>query len=282
MCWLYAPGSVDSNSESISHGRISGPSATSNMTVTPCGSCGSGSTLATSTTLPYGTTSGPSMGHLGVDAWISSLRATRASLSPPPGSDSDTRTNAGFGMTSGGSFATWSRDTSSWKTSQLTFPGLGDESSVTWPRAGGVSNGTAYLRLPSAPRTSAIAYSLSLHGAWLISLLPTPSRGHGSNKSPSAGATRRPGLAMLASSGLLPTPCPERRQALGQRGVLDRERTARGRTLTDCTVGPTRAQRRNGPTLTDCVDGPVGTRQKRRLNPAYVEWMLGLPVGWTD
>jgi hypothetical protein len=151
---------------------------------------------------------------------------------------------------------------------------------VTWPRAGGVSNGTAYLRLPWAPRTSAIAYSLSLHGAWLAAMLPTPTRKPEHN-SQNRSTGERKSLAMLASSGLLPTPCRSDSKRSGSAGYSTESGRHGGRTLTDCTVGPTRAQRRNGPTLTDCVDGPIGARQKRRLNPAYVEWMLGLPAGWT-
>lgn len=265
MCWHYVPESAVSSSVSTSRDQTSERSATSTETPTPCGSCASGSPPATSTTLPSGMTSEPSTGHPGVDAWISSLRATHASRSQPPVSALAGRTSAGSGTTSGASFATWSRDTCSWKTSQLTFPGLGDESSVTWPQAGGVSNGTAFLRLPWADRMAAIAYSLSLHGEWLQQMV------------------RDGRLAMLAATGLLPTPCRSDAKRSGSAGYSLESGRHGGRTLTDCTVGPARdrGHRRNGPTLTDCVDGPVGARQNRHLNPSFVEWMLGLPAGWT-
>ena len=35
-------------------------------------------------------------------------------------------------------------------------------------------------------------------------------------------------------------------------------------------------------TLTDAPCGPAGSRGDRVLNPQFVEWMMGLPIGWTD
>lgn len=247
MGWLYVPESEVSNSASNSPAQTPALCATLSTTGTPCESCAGASQQATSTTRPSGMTSELLTGFHGVDAWISSLRDTRASQNQLPVNASDTMTSDGYGPISGASFAKWNPDTSSWRTSQLTFPGLGDESSVTWPRAGGVSNGTAYLRLPLALRTSAIVYSLSLHEEWLQNMVLEGR------------------LAMLASSGLLPTPTRGDSNGSGSAGYS----TASGRS--------------EGTTLSDSIDGPrLGRSMERRLNPAFVEWMLGLPVEWTS
>lgn len=113
--------------------------------------------------------SGLMYGHLtaadGVASWISSLRATRARERAMQAVGAGPTTSSGSGMTCGESFAKWDRATSSWRTSQLTFDGVFDTFSGIFPRAGGLRNGTAFLRQPSAPLTCVTASS---------SLLPTP------------------------------------------------------------------------------------------------------------
>jgi DNA (cytosine-5)-methyltransferase 1 len=80
---------------------------------------------------------------------------------------------------------------------------------------------------------------------------------------PGCSAASGPGNAMLASSGLLPTPLRGDSKRAGSHGYS----TASGR--------------HGGRTLTDCTAGPASGRDERRLNPVFVEWMLGLPAGWT-
>lgn len=169
-----------------------------------------------------------------------SLRGSRASRTRSQVSAGEPRTSGGYGLTSGGLFATYSPGSSSWRTCQgsLPLPGL-EPYSVTWPRAGGVSNGNAYLRKVSEPLTDATGFS---------SLLPTPTAAecHGEwarNRSDSAGAALRP---------LLPTPTA---------------RDWKGATA---------------PTKSGNLAGEVGaTGDRLRLNPRFVEWMMGLAVDWT-
>ena len=283
MSWLYVPALVDSNSVSAPSSQALASSATSSATPTPSPSCEPESRTACSTTHLSGMTPAPSTASPGMDAWISSVRAIRASRNQQPADASELMTGVGSGKRCIESFAMWEQDIWWSKTSQLTFREPGREYSGTWPRAGGMSNGNAYQRQPLAPRTYATAYSLSLHAEYLQSLLPAPTDEHqltlfsgeepqpsllptptacayGSNRSPSPRAKTRPSLAMLAKSGLLITPCKSDADRSGSDGT----------------------SRQGGPTLTDCTVGPCGGRNGRRLSPHFVEWMMGLPAGWSD
>ena len=158
----------------------------------------------------------------GVASWISSLRATRVSPTPSPVLEQGKPTSGGSGMRSGGSFARWNPASCSWKTCQGTFLERSDEFSETWPRAGGLRNGTAFLRRPSAPLTSVIGCS---------SLLPTPTAmdcaGSGSAGYP-ATETRSQGMTLTDAlvRGFLPTPAARDRKS-GQASVETSNRNAR-------------------------------------------------------
>jgi len=146
--------------------------------------------------------------------------ATPANRSAPPGKETERTTNGTFGQNSQTLLGFYDPDTHSWKTSQATFLLDSEQSLQTWPRAGMTRNGTAYQLPPSAHRTSATEFSLSLHGK----MWPTPQ-------------------AHLSREGGYP---------------------AEGR--------------RNTPGLTfQALDGQPG-----RLNPEWVEWLMGFPTGWTD
>jgi len=87
--------------------------------------------------------------------------------------------------------------------------------------------------------------------------LPTPSASsYGTNKGGAAGRTgkERPSLQTMAKTGVWPAPtCHDRK---GKTGAI-RGKNAKG-----------------GPTLTQAVGGT--------LNPNWVEWLMGWPIGWTD
>lgn len=203
-----------------------------------------------------GTTSARSMDGRGGIAWISSSLATRVSPSLVRARAAAISTSGGSGARSGASFARWDPATCSWRTSQATFLGRSDAYSETWPRAGGVSNGTAFLRPPSAPLTSVTACSC---------LLPTPtaspylgSTQNGSNADrPSAGTLS---LMSLARKDLLPTPTTRANQE-GKHGtgtLLDHtQRLLPTPTAMDMKGSGNVASRRTGstrgPSLTDAV-----------------------------
>ena len=152
-----------------------------------------------------------------------------------------------YGGKCSGLFAWWNRGTSSWKTWQRCLTGGLMKFLGRWPKAGIMRNGIAYQRVPLAPPTGEIG---SL-------LLPTPSATrYGSNKGGGAGRVgkERPSLETMAKLGTIPTP-----------------------RSSDCQGGQCYRQppsRQGGFGLKEITPGP--------LNPEYVEWLMGFPIGWTD
>ena len=136
-------------------------------------------------------------------------------------------------------------------------------------------NGIAYPRQPSALRTSATAFSLSLHHATLprksqttgsTTLWPTPRASDhkvtGANTNWEAVNRRGklPGAVML-----WPTPTAR----------LGHQRGAQAKRYLD----PARSN-----DLDDAVahyKNPAET-ESGQLNPTWVEWLMGFPTGWTD
>lgn len=175
--------------------------------------------------------------------------------------------------------------------------------SATWPTSGSMRNGVCSLRSRSARPisdsgsscwpTMTVADSngrsyqygnydktkrrLGLLG--VARLFPTPDasvRG-GFNKSRSAGAANRPTLATAAK--LWPTP-----NATDYKGPSTRS-VGKERSRSDDDL-PTRISREVFPTPTaNRRDGLQSHRVNvvgGQLNPTWVEWLMGWPLGWTD
>lgn len=199
-------------------------------------------------------------------------------------------------------FATFDRDTCSWRTWRTsllsTTEPSGERFSGNWPRSGSMSGGTAFQQQPSAPRTSVTGS---------LPLLPTPTASDGNKDS------KRYGKGNLKLSGavetLLPTPrATDGHQGPGSRRSSDEWRPALGEAINllptpvegDSTnsrsaTAPRRAGSKfePGTTLSDVAfEWSGGTTVQRsgggkpstglRLSPWFVEWMIGAPAGWSD
>lgn len=176
---------------------------------------------------------------------------------------------------------------------------------MIWPRSGMTRSGTAFRLQPLAPLTGAIAFGL----------LPTPTANEGGRqRSGSEGAAIRPSLGMMARQGLWPTPHgmpkPGQKRNPGPSGnelgravneAARREwptpkaspsgpdfaRAGReGSGGDDLATAVAREERETFPTP---IDGAgQGGRNLREaapggpLNPMWVEWLMGFPLGWTD
>jgi hypothetical protein len=150
--------------------------------------------------------------------------------------------------------------------------------------------------------------------------LPTPTASsYGSNQSASEGASVRPSLQSMASRGLWPTPLKQDARhsitAVSGPGMADklayavvRWPTPNARDWKDS--GPTQGNRQSPEIGTLVARFPTPTKDDARgvvsqgkpnqfqmlrrpaehlgvstgdkLNPAWVEWLMGWPVGWTD
>lgn len=225
---------------------------------------------------------------------------------------------ADYGASLRESLATFDRDSSSWRTSQLCLVEGTARFLETWPRSGMTLSGTAF-RLPPLARLIAATESGSL--------LPTPSHMQAAGSASLIAARRdrerakgRNGngfglnLAQAAVMGLLPTPVASDAYGSGSRNTPT-SRAHPGLSLTDWARGDGGGGRGGAPKARSPWGllptpraaewkgtGPIGsashshrlsrgyldatmqeaTGTSGRLNPRFVEWMMGFPPDWTD
>ena len=200
----------------------------------------------------YGMTCALSTVGPGVDWWISSLAASRVRTSAPqekapesPGSEVD------FGKRWPESLAKYDPTTSLWRTHQCSLFGGLESFSETWPRWGIMRAGECWALTTSEHLTSETE-----SGFW-----PTPR------------ATEREGLesgrnrqsptlsTVVRSPNLWPTPCASE----ARQGYQDRNNGKKGQE-----------------SLSTVVQGGPSHLVGGSLNPTWVEWLMGWPLGWTD
>ena len=189
---------------------------------------------------------------------------------------------AAYGRNTPELLAKFDPDTSSWRTSQLCLDGGLTEFSETWPRSGTMRNGIAYQLPPLVPLTDATASGL----------LPTPTAvSYGSNQGGGMGRVGpvRHSLDSMARNNLWPTPKSADAERGGRGDLLAWVRGYENKhyptpTARDYRTGDKPESRRarmkqagdwHSPNLND-VAAPGG-----QLNPTWVEWLMGFPLGWT-
>ena len=231
-----------------------------------------------------------------------SAEASPAKTFPSPGRAPDSpESEAGSGVSMLGLLAKFDPVSSSWKTSQRSLFEDLEPSSVTWPRSGTTLGGTAFPLVPLAPLTAVTGSGL----------LPTP---EASNTK--ASAMRSGGRSPRDFLKLLPTPraTDGSKGARSEAGAL--KELARGRNMDLGMVarlwptphGFSPDGRSNGPSgnelgravnrslwATPTISGNhnrkgasptsgdgLATQAGGSLNPTWVEWLMGFPLGWTD
>ena len=180
-------------------------------------------------------------------ALMSSAAASPARTSASPARAQGWQASeAAYGASTPDSFANYDPATSSWRTSQRCLVEGWATYSETWPRSGTTRNGTAFQLPPLALRTNATGY-----GLW-----PTPTTDSASNRS---SRYAQGGMPLAAAVKLWPTP------------------TAMG----DKCVG--RMDEWGGSRSREKLRSMVPESELRgALNPTWVEWLMGYPLGWTD
>ena len=250
MSFVYLPvGVVDCSQPS---GCLAGEqSATSRMNPTALTSLKPESGTGCLTTPRSGTTPEHSTGDPGVDAWILSLRASRASPSVPPASDRENKTSETSGPKPSESYAKWDPDSACWRTYQVSFlTNTTEPFSGSFPRAGLMHHGRLYRRRKWERRISEIGSGLWPTPKAFDAIASNPERvallraGKNTFKSKSSGISG--GIQNLAdhvtARQMFPTPTADRWDGLQSHGK---------NVVTD------------------------------QLNPTWVEWLMGWPLGWT-
>lgn len=288
--WLHIPNSHFSQAQaadcSAPRTCLAGePCAMSNGTSMPLTCSKPESAMDTSTTHPFGTMPSPSTGDRGVDLWISSLRASLASRSALPEKGSPKTTRATASQPSAVSFARYDRDSRSWKMYPDLFQNhISQPFAENFPKRGMTLNGIAY-RLPRSARTT--------RGTGFGYLLPTPTVAmEAPNKNANTHGPKN--LLEVARTGwnagepwMVPPRANEHGQYQYDRGDHSKPRltltgfakmfpTPRSR---DWKGQSQRGQHAPMDALPNYVaqDGNGG-----KLNPNWVEWLMGFPIGWTD
>jgi hypothetical protein len=175
------------------------------------------------------------------------------------------------GLTWRASLAKFNQSSSTWKTVQLCLLGESELFSVTWPRSGMTQNGECWELPTLEHRTSVTEFGYTL---------PTPSASDTSDrKVPDGFHTTKTGQFKHVS------PTGEKSQmrlsqAVKIRGArhwptpLARDsRTVRGGSRSMNALG-------TEPLITQVAESEGKT--DGRLNPEWVEWLMGWPSGWTD
>lgn len=262
-----------------------------------------------------GLTCSPSTAQRGVDAWICSLRDSRARTSASQAEGSGLMESAPVSsLTSLTSLTIATRRDSFWRTSApslLPPPPLWTkpkassssarppESWENWPIAGGTRNGSLFQRPTWAPRMGVPGGS-ALHG---VSRWATPD----CNTSSYSNGLMGPNLRQQSSNW--PTP----RASMADCGS-DSDQSGRPGIKDACEQWPTPASRdyrtpnsqesqesrnhKGGEQLPNFVEhhfshpvhstldgrelSPTGRTLRRRLNPAFACWLMGWPIWWTS
>lgn len=243
---------VESSAECFSDILPFAPSSWRN-TLGKC--CSSVSETESSLGSPSGMMSAPLMESHGGDGLTSCAADSRARTSVAPGKEpGSTDLGLAYGLNLQGSFVRFDQNTSLWRTHQCSFLGDSDEFSGTWPKWVSMRNAACWERTMPVLGTRG-----NECGSWPT---PTASMAKGTNV---ACLTRKDGRsrvndrldhAVLART-MFPTPVKSDavRSSLVYGGG-------------------------NKTLLGACVDESALVGGK--LNPPWVEWLMGWPIGWTD
>lgn len=242
-----------------------------------------GSKTATLTTRQSGTTYLPSQ-VTSLGEWLTLLRAASpANPTQQPDSGEALLMSATSGHKPATSSAEYDQATRSWRTYQASFTESGHssrQSLETWPRSGMTRNGALYPLPELAPLTF-----VGAGGAW-----PTP------KASPEHYGQPRENDWGDLQAAVRAWPTPNARVSNdGERPAtwLTRRRSLQGKAINGNGMGmplSIAVQLYPTPTASD-GHGPgvhgEGSMDLRTfvgglLNPRWVEWLMGIPVGWTS
>lgn len=281
MSWHFSQAMAAASSEASCSGGA--PSAPSNTTTTPDASSCLDKTTDASMPSPSGMTCEHSTESLGLASWMSSLAASRARTSARPEAEQASTAHApACGEKWPESFARWDRDSSSWKTPQCSLLAGLDEFSETWPRWGMMLRGEcSELSMP------AHLTSETESGLW-----PTPNCPNGGRSVAHVtdwrGRTayhngKKVQVGLESAVRMWPTPLasdgakggPNQRGSKGDLRLSSAVRLFPTPTCQDAkNNGAPSQMERNTKPLNAEIGGP--------LNPTWVEWLMGWPLGWTD
>ena len=187
------------------------------------------------------------------------------------------------GWNTPGSFACFDPASSSWRTAQLSLLGGSVEFSATWPRAGTTRNGIAFPRPPLVPLTSVTGFT-----SWATPTATMGDRGGRGdliqqvrgNPSPSGRFKLVPTPTVNDAKNSTLPPSQRRRDSLighiMRTGFVSTPTATRRGSYKTGRTGKQKGGCRN------LSEGAAALGSRGELNPPWVEWLQGFPIGWTD
>jgi len=240
----YSPERAAASSQTCSLDTY--PSALSKLMPTRDESCLHGSATDASRDSAYGMMLRRSPGMSGADGlmWYAGDSPVRTYL-PPAEAQASEASDLDCGPSSRESLAKYNPATYSWKTAQCSLLGGLMSYSETFPRWGTMRDGELYPLPTLVRRTYGNEYGFFVG-------TPTASMSHRSEKFIRKMLQPQEFVKKFPKSGMWPTPTTHNAK--------------------ECNA-PAEATR-NTPTLVNVAGGT--------LNPTWVEWLMGWPLGWTD
>lgn len=231
----------------------------------------------------YGMTFAPLPEHLGEELLTWYLAGFPAKTSQSLGQEPElTEREAECGQKWQGSLAKYDPDLCLWKTAQHSLLGGWEEFSETWPRWGMTQNGELYQQPIAALSTNGNA-----SGLW-----QTPVADDSANRK--LGKWNSRGEPKLSAQVLFPTPTVcgnyNRKGASATSGDGLATAVAKMWPTATATAYKGWSPNHNRADTDDRLDYSVEREAfehgqqtpPKRLNPAWVEWLMGFPQGWTD
>ena len=224
----------------------------------------------------------PSIANLGLEKWIGSLGDSHVSHGQLQEAEKEKKTKDGSGMISGILLARYNQKESSWKTCQASLLDMGSTVySDRFPNWGMMQDGEmSKLQTPELP----IVEHESL--SWLInqgSLWSTPVKsdtGARKNKYNQGGTP----LSMQAwKSWNTPTASNPTKWSYTSKTQSGRDLEMQGRRSTSlCQTSLPAQNLKDGEKLLEKNPELLPLWKRLRLNPTFVEWLMGLPLGYTE
>jgi hypothetical protein len=272
MSWLFSRALVEAYSEESSLGGE--PCAQLNVMPTLQPFWREDRRIEFSSPSQFGLTCARLTEHRGAQLLTSYLADFPARISAPQAkAPASTESEAGCGDRWLGSLAKWDRASSSWKTLQCSFLEGLDVYSETWPRWGMMLDGACWALSMPEHLTSANESGSELN--W-----PTP---HGFSKDGKSNGPSGNELGRAVNQSLWPTPTVNGNY--NKVGLSAKSVDGLATAVTRMSFPP--------PTVQDSKNNGAQSQMERNtkplnavvggsLNPTWVEWLMGWPLGWTD
>lgn len=310
MSWLFSQALVAEFSADIC--LDGAPSAQLNGNHTPQAFCAPDKTKAFSRPSQFGMTFAPLTERRGEELLMSYRAAFHARTSAPRvGAQASLANEVDSGKKWHELLAKFDPASCSWKTAQCSLLADLEQSLETWPRWGSMRNGACYQqpmleRLTSGSESGYWPTPKSndaekrgnfdiqnprngLPAAAKRSVFPTPSASDGTRGGVMTESMTGQSLTQVVNTMVrFPTPCASDHKGSGKSGTL-RDRldyaAERGATKSNVYATPQASDFRSG--QTSRLEDPNRSRNLNdqiggQLNPTWVEWLMGWPLGWTD